>query len=137
MTLTITQALNEARLTATQQSIDFGGANGTLSFYGGSKPADPTVSPGSAPLLTITLAKPCGTIGSDGKLALIQDNDDGDLVAVSGTATWARLANGNGVALADGTASDDSGSGDFKLAGTTGTVLYAGGTGLLGTTKLK
>lgn len=80
--------------------IDTGSGNATFNFYNDTKPADVTVPANtSARLVTLTLPKPCFK-------ALNADNvelnpTDAATVTKTGTATWARLFNGNGDAVAD------------------------------------
>jgi hypothetical protein len=83
----------------------------------------------------IVLAKPCGAIDA-GVLTLVQADVGGDLIAETGTALWARWVNGDEIHVADGSVSDAAGDGDFKVSGTTGTMLYAGARALLGISTL-
>ena len=134
MTFEISPAHNTARLQATLALANTGGANPRIEFYATARPPFGDAAGGS-PLATATLAKPCGTV-ADGVLSLVQDNSNGDLVAVTGVPLWARWFNGSGVAIADGSVSGVSGGGDFVIAGTSGASIYAGGLLLLGTTAL-
>jgi hypothetical protein len=137
MTIEITAAHNEARLSATKTYIDTGAGKGKIQLWDTPRPVL-GASGGAAPCAVVTLAKPCGTVAS-GKLTLAQDAPGGDLIALDsgpGGIVWARLLNGNGDVVADGDVTDSGGNGDFKLAGTAGTLIYAGGYVLLGTTQL-
>lgn len=89
-----------AQLQSLASFIDNGSGNATFNFYNDTKPADVTVPANtSARLVTLTLPKPCFK-------ALNADNvelnpTDAATVTKTGTATWARLFNGNGDAVAD------------------------------------
>ncbi len=134
MTMEISAAHNTARLQATLTFANTGTANPTIEFYATTRPAFADAS-GGAPLVVVTLAKPCGSVAG-GVLSLIQADPAGDLVTVTGSPLWARWLNGDGVIVAEGNVSDDAGAGDFRIAGTSGVSLYAGGSLLLGTTAL-
>jgi len=125
MTLAVSTAHNNARLAATVAFADTGTANSRIHLYD----ATDTL------LVTMTLAKPCGAIVAD-KLVLDQLDPVGDLIATTGTAVSGVWVNGDDAVVAEGTVSDDAGSGDFKVGGTSGTTLYAGGRAILGTTEL-
>lgn len=120
--VTISVALNEARLGGTRDFLDTGSANARIRLYDGTRPANG----GTATLLLveIELDKPCGTVAS-GVLTL--SSSDLPLVANSGVATWARIVNGNGDHAFDCDVADDGdppGTGQVVLPDTT---LYAGG----------
>lgn len=77
-----------------------------------------------------TLAKPCGSITPEGRIGLLSASAQ-DLVQVTGAAAWAEWCDGSGTPIAWGAVTDEAGAGPFKLAGTAGTMLYAGGAVLL------
>lgn len=77
-----------------------------------------------------TLAKPCGAITPEGRISLLSAAAQ-DLVQVTGTAAWAEWCDGSGTPIARGAVTDEAGAGPFRLAGTSGTMLYAGGAVLL------
>ena len=77
-----------------------------------------------------TLAKPCGSITPEGRIGLLSASAQ-DLVQVTGAAAWAEWCDGSGTPIAWGAVTDEAGTGPFKLAGTSGTMLYAGGAVLL------
>ena len=85
---------------------------------------------GGALLGQRTLAKPCGSINAEGRIVLIAAAAQ-DLVRVSGAATWAAWCDGAGTPIFWGAVTDEAGDGPFKLRGTSGTMLYAGGAVLL------
>ena len=134
MTLAISAAHNAARLQGTMAFADTGAQNSRIRLYATARPATGG-DPIAAPLVEITLAKPCGEITA-GVLALVQADAGGDLIAQTGTALWARWVNGDEMHVADGSVSDAAGDGDFKVSGTAGTILYAGARALLGNSTL-
>ena len=125
MTLAISVEHNNALLAATVAFADTGSANSRIRLYDAS----------DVVLVTMTLTKACGTVVDD-KLVLQQLDPSGDLIAVSGSAVTGVWISGTGAIVAEGTVSDEAGSGDFKVSGTTGTMLYAGARAILGVTEL-
>ena len=134
MTLAISAAHANARLQGTLAFADTGAQNSRIRLYATARPATGG-DPLAAPLVEITLDKPCGTV-SAGMLTLVQADAGGDLIAETGTALWARWVNGDEMHVADGSVTDASGDGDFKVSGTAGTLLYAGARALLGNSTL-
>ena len=90
---------------------------------------------GGALLAQRTLAAPCGEITPEGRIALLPATTT-ELVQATGAVAWAQWCDGNGVAIASGAVTDAAGVGPFKLAGTTGTMVYAGGIVMLATPAL-
>ena len=117
MTVGITTAHRAAR---NQASITLAGAASTLRFY---------TAEGGTLLATRTLANPAGTINAQGRIVLAASA--ADLVAETGSVGWAEWCDSAGAVMAAGTVTDESGAGDFKLAGTSGTTVYQGGRVLL------
>ena len=134
MTLAISAAHANARLQGTMAFADSGAQNARIRLYGTARPATGG-DPLAAPLVEITLTKPCGAIDA-GVLTLVQADPGGDLIAETGTALWARWINGDEMHVADGSVTDAAGDGDFKVSGTAGTLLYAGARALLGISTL-
>lgn len=93
------------------------------------------MSEGATTLAVVVLAVPCGEI-VDAALVLAQAEPDGDLIAATGAAATAHWYTYDNVLLASGAVSDEAGAGPFKLAGTAGTTLLAGGRAILGVTAL-
>lgn len=123
--LTISTAHNNARLEASRDYADTGVANSRIRFYDASDNL----------LVTMVLTKPCGTL-VDNQLVLTQAALGGDQITTQGSATRAEWINGNGDLVGSGNATDEAGAGPFKIAGTSGTLLYAGAYALLGVTAL-
>lgn len=130
MTLAITPAHNAARLSGTRAHLDEGAGNAALRIYGGTRPATPSDAPPGALLVQITLTKPCGSV-ANGVLTLSQQADG--LIATSGTATWARAVNGDGITAFDCDCGQGPGAWEVQLAQT---VLYAGGSARLSNATL-
>ena len=87
-------------------------------------------------LVTLTLTKPCGQITADGSLLLTQANGGGDMIISSGQASIGIWSTSDGKLIGRGQVSDEAGQGHFKLLGSTGTQLYAGGKAILGETQI-
>lgn len=133
-TLGILAPHNNYRLLGTVAYADLGANPSKIQLFSTAKPAIGAAAGGS-PLVEMILAKPCGTIVSN-KLRLVQADLTGDMIMTSGTAVWGRWLNGNGDLVGDGDLSDDAGTGFFRIAGTAGTILYAGARAILGVTDL-
>lgn len=118
--LAITTAHRAARNAASIAHADAGAGHSTLRLYD---------APGGNLLATRTLDKPCGALNAAGQIVLAASA--ADLVSADGAVAWAEWCDGNGVPIATGTVTDQAGDGDFKLAGTSGTMVYAGGRVLL------
>ena len=121
MTITITSAHNDARLGGTVAYLDSGTGNAAVRLYGGTRPATPADTPSSVMLVQIPLSKPCGTV-SAGVLTLTQLEDG--LIGNTGTATWARVVNGDGATAFDCDCGEGTGAWEVQLAQVN---LYAGG----------
>lgn len=126
----ISTALNDYRLNAVVNFLAIGTENAHVLIYGGVRPAL-GATPGSDLLATIVLVEPIGEV-EDGLLAITPTSEA--LIETSGTATWARIVNGDGELAWDCDVSDLNGTGELRLPSTT---LYAGGytrivSGLLG-----
>lgn len=111
MAWTISQAHNEARLSATLALLDSGVGNARIRLYNGTRPAN-----GGAPttlLVEIELDKPSGTVAGN---VLTLTSSDVPLCLATGTATWARIVNGAGAFVADGDVSTSAaGTGQVQL----------------------
>lgn len=134
MTLAVTAPHSAARLEATRSFADSGAGNSRIDFYPGVMPSTGAGTAESV-LCSVVLDKPCGVIAS-GVLTLSQLDTSGDMIMLTGEATWARWVNGDEVIMADGSVSDSAGTGDFKIAGATGTIIYAGARLVIGVCTL-
>ena len=115
-----------ARNAATIATADAGPGPSSIKLY---------TAEGGTLLGTRTLAKPCGAITAEGRIALLGAGVQ-DLVVASGTATWAEWCDGAGAPIAAGGVTDEAGAGPFKLKGATGTAVYEGGVVALDSTAL-
>lgn len=89
-----------AQLQALANFLDTGSSNATFSFYKGTKPASVSVAASSGnKLVTLNLPEPCFKQLNADSIEL--HPTDTATVTQAGTATWARLYNGNGDAVAD------------------------------------
>lgn len=112
-------AFHESSLVGRLAYLDSGASSARVRLYNGSQPAfngTPTTL-----LAEITLTEPAGTISS-GVLSLTALADG--LVLADGTATWARIVNGNGDTCFDCDVTGTGGTGIIKLSST---ALLAGG----------
>jgi hypothetical protein len=87
-------------------------------------------------LVTLTLTKPCGQITEAGYLVLTQASGSGDMILTSGQAAIGVWSTSDGKLIGRGLVTDEAGAGHFKLLGSTGTQLYAGGKAILGETRI-
>lgn len=97
--LGLTNALKQARATATLNKIDAAATAGKLLIFGTARPATGG-DPGGTPLATIILQKPAGTVGEDGTLTLLSAPTV--QVVETGAPVWGRLTDGDGVPVLDG-----------------------------------
>lgn len=130
--LTISVAHNNTRLAASIAYADTGTPNSRIRLYNAA----------DVLLATVVLDKPCGSVVAD-KLVLVQEDPTADLVVTSGDAHHAEWLNGAGNLVASGMVTFDGDTDPvtslypFKVAGSAGTTLYAGGLVVLGTTSLE
>ena len=115
-----------ARLQATVAFADSGPQASRISLYDAAEQL----------LVTLTLTKPCGQITEGGYLLLTQANGSGDMILASGQAASGVWSTSDGKLIARGQVTDEAGQGHFKLLGSTGTQLYAGGKAILGETRI-
>lgn len=98
-----------AQLQALAGFIDLGSSNATFIFYDDTKPASVSVTANNmAKIATLTLPNPCFKKVNASNIELYPT--DTAIAIKTSTATWARLFNGNGDAVADftiGTADAD------------------------------
>ena len=98
--ITPSLAAGLAQLQALASFIDQGSSYATFIFFDDIKPANVNIAANtSAKLVTLTLPKPCFKQLNTDSIELHQT--DAATVIKTGTATWARLINGEGNAVAD------------------------------------
>lgn len=122
----ISEAHALARLEATANYADSGPEASCIALYDASEQL----------LVTLTLTKPCGQITEGGTLLLTQANGGGDMILTSGQAAIGVWSTSDGKLIGRGQVTDEVGAGHFKLLGSTGTQLYAGGKAILGETRI-
>jgi hypothetical protein len=120
VTVWISQLHNEDRLAGTLNNLSRGSNPARIKFFTAPRPAGGGAA--TTLLATVTLDDPAGTV-SNNKLVLSPPADA--LVQVAGTAAWARIEDGNGVASMDVDVSDMAGNGEIKLE--TVNLLAGGG----------
>ena len=129
-----------AQLAATLAFADAAPGASVIRLYADANAATGTV-PVDAPLASIALAQPCGTI-TGGTLVLHPADLSGAMVLATGIPRAAHWVRADGVLVAAGTVTDTAGTGDFRVAGAataqgeTSPTLYAGGKVLLGDVAL-
>ncbi len=115
-----------ARLQATANYADSGPGASTIALYDAAEQL----------LVTLTLTKPCGQITEAGYLVLTQASGSGDMILTSGQAAIGVWSTSDGKQVGRGLVTAEAGLGHFKLLGSTGTQLYAGGKAILGETRI-
>lgn len=113
MTVELSEGFQGAASVGRRNFLDTGPANATIAVYATTRPAGGAPA-GGAPLVTVTLAKPCGTIVA-GALALEAVDPSGDLILDSGEAVWARFLNGDGAWAFDADVSAVGGAGEVQF----------------------
>ncbi len=96
MSIAYSTTVRNNRMTQVLNAIDGGGAAATLTIYNGVRPA--TGGAVTTALATFTLPHPCGTVATD---VLTLNAIAAVTIAVSGTATWARITDSTGAFVAD------------------------------------
>ena len=100
MSVIPSMAAGLAQLQALAIFLDSGSSNATFSFYKGTKPANVSIPANlSDKLVTMNLPEPCFKQINADSIELFPT--DAATVTQGGTATWARLYNGNGEGVAD------------------------------------
>lgn len=123
----ISAAHAAARLQATLAFADAGTGPASIQLYDANEQL----------LVTLTLTKPCGQVTEAGYLLLTQANGGGDMILASGQAAIGIWSAGDGQLIGRGLVTDEAGQGHFKLLGSSGTQLYAGGKAILGETRIE
>lgn len=100
MSVSPSLAASLAQLQALANYIDQGSADAAFIFYDDAQPANTTIAANdAAKLVTLTLPKPSLlSVNADG---ISLEPTNAGTVIKTGTAVWARLFNGNGLAVAD------------------------------------
>ena len=123
MTVPLSLAARQARLTALRDFIDSGGA--LLRFYSGTAPAKPEDATAQTLLGTIALASPCGAIGASAATATLSVSVPRvNACDVSGVVGWVRFCKGDGTGVLDVAVVEAPAGGAVVLSDT---QVYAGG----------
>lgn len=100
------QAASLTMLQALAGYLDQGSSNATLVFYDDTKPASINIiADDTAKLLTLNLPKPCFKSVNENNIELFASNVG--VATKTGTATWARLFNAEGIPVVDVTMETD------------------------------
>lgn len=113
-----------------QARLDAGSAACYVQLFGGARPGSPGGSTAEDVLASVVFSQPATELVGD-QLVFSPASDSGALVLVTGSATWARLFDGDDIWLGDCDVTDSAGAGPLRVSGTTGTMLYAGARVLL------
>lgn len=99
MSLSYTVAVRNARAQAFTNLIDASATAGSITIYTGTSPAGVGAITNQTALIVIPLSKPCVASITNGVITLAAITEQ--MVPVTGKAGWARIKNGDGVAIAD------------------------------------
>ena len=113
-TIHLATTVKNAMLLPLADAINAGSAGGTITIYDGAMPSLPSVAPTTQKVLgVLTFADPCGTVAT-GALSITNITQD-NAADNGGIATWARIADSSGVAVADIDVSNTGGGGVLQL----------------------
>ncbi|NJD63910.1 MAG: hypothetical protein FIB00_01470 [Chloroflexi bacterium] len=118
--ISVSVALANARLEAVVTFLAQGSGAAHADIYGTLRPAN-GADPGGAPLVSIPLLEPAGTVAS---AVLTITAPESAMISVTGTAVWARFVNGDGAPAWDCDVSEEGGPGDVWLDSV---QVFAGG----------
>ena len=118
--ISVSVSLANARLEAVVTFLALGNSASRADIYGTARPAN-GADPGGAPLVTIALLEPVGTVASS---VLTITPPESAMISVTGVAVWARFVNGSGAQAWDCDVSEEGGPGEVWLDSV---QLFAGG----------
>ncbi|ERP95704.1 hypothetical protein Q669_29490 [Labrenzia sp. C1B10] len=121
MALSITKAMAIAACDFLNAYLDAGAANGTLTVFNGTRPADlETAISGQTPLVTFDFADPAfqAAVDASGGGHATANAITSVTAANTGEATFFRAFDSDGNPVMDGSVSNTGGSGDLKLSST-------------------
>lgn len=118
--ISVSLALANARLEAVVTFLALGNAAARADIYGTVRPAN-GADPGGAPLVSIPLLEPVGTVAG---AVLTITPPESAMISITGTAVWGRFVNGNGAPAWDCDVSEVGGPGEVWLDSV---QLFAGG----------
>lgn len=118
--ISVSVALANARLEAVVTFLALGNSAARVDIYGTLRPAN-GADPGGAPLVSIPLLDPVGTVAG---AVLTITPPESAMISVTGTAVWARFVNGDSAPAWDCDVSAEGGLGEVWLDSV---QLFAGG----------
>ncbi len=113
MSLTYTTAVKNARANALVNQIDAASTPATIILYSGTAPIGVGAITTQVALVTLTLQKPCFASITNGVITLNAITEQ--MVQATGTAGFARLLDGDGVAIADMTIGINGSGEDIEI----------------------
>ncbi len=113
MSLSYTVAVRNARAQALTNLIDASATAGSITIYTGTAPDGVGAITNQIALIVIPLSKPCVASITNGVINLAAITEQ--MVTVTGKAGWARIKNGDGVAIADLTIGLNGSGADIEL----------------------
>ena len=130
-----------AQLAATVTYADAASGASRLQIYSAMPEGDARAVPAGALLVSVILAKPCGTVAGE-VLTLTPATLGGNVALAGGFARWCRWVRTDGALVFAGNVTDMANGGFFRLAGgytpdgETSPLLQAGGLVMFGTMVL-
>jgi hypothetical protein len=121
MALKLGVAAAIAAADAVADLVDVGTPASKLIVYDGTEPATPATAVGSqVALVTFDLLDPCfaGAVDTVGGGQAVANIPPAVNAAASGTASWFRINDGNGLCILQGNVTDTAGNGDLKVSST-------------------
>lgn len=119
MIITPADSLKNATATLWLTTIDAGASASSIGFFSGSKPASPSVAPNGTTQILLGTCTCAATAAVVTGATMTFNTITGDTSADNtGTATWARVFNGDGVGVIDVDVSDTTGSAFLKMNST-------------------
>lgn len=113
MSLSYTVAVKNARAQAFTNLIDASATAGSITIYTGTAPSGVGAITNQTALIVIPLQHPCVSSIANGVITLAAISEQ--MVPVTGKVGWARIKNGDGVAIADITVGLNGSGSDIEL----------------------
>lgn len=125
MIITPSDTLKDATAALWLSTIDYGAGNSTICFYTGTKPTSPSIPANGTTQVLLGTCTCSAVAGVAASRALTFNTITQDSAAdATGTATWARIFNGDGIGVIDVDVSDLTGTAFLKMNSTS---IIAGG----------
>lgn len=131
--MTFSDAVIEDRLKALTRALDAKASGGKLLLYSGTQPAAGAATAQTV-LVELVFPKPSAVTVANKILTIA--NPVADMALADGTATWARLVDGDGIWIADCDAGGQSSTAVVRIQNETGEV-FAGGSVTVTLAQLK